>query len=90
MLSRAHIEEYYLPYLSIGSRGSKSKDIIMVVQAILYRLKTGCQWRLLPMRELADLSNYRGLLFITIFANGLLMVHFVVFGLDFYDDLNTA
>lgn len=59
MLSREHIEEYYLPYMSIGSRGSKSKDIVMVVQAILYRLKTGCQWRLLPMRELAESAQLR-------------------------------
>lgn len=54
MVSRSCIEEYYLPYLSKGTRGNSCKDIIMVIQAISYRLKTGCQWRHLPMREFVD------------------------------------
>ena len=40
-----------MPYLSIAKRGYTSKyDLIEVVNAILYKLKSGCQWRLLPDR----------------------------------------
>jgi len=40
------------PYLDFGkiSNNTKVKDY-QVVMAILYRLKTGCQWRQLPMKQ---------------------------------------
>jgi len=40
------------PYLKFGNglKNTKVKDY-QVVQAILYRLKTGCQWRELPMKQ---------------------------------------
>ena len=40
------------PYLDFGkiSKNTKVKDY-QVVTAILYRLKTGCQWRQLPMKQ---------------------------------------
>ena len=38
-----------LPYLSIG-KGSEIERL-KVVKAIFYRLKTGCQWRLLPVKQ---------------------------------------
>ncbi len=40
------------PYLDFGkiSKNTKVKDY-QVVAAILYRLKTGCQWRQLPMKQ---------------------------------------
>ena len=42
-----------MPYLSIAKRGYASKfDLIEVVNAILYKLKSGCQWRLLPIGHL--------------------------------------
>ena len=42
-----------MPYLSIAKRGYTSKyDLIEVVNAILYKLKSGCQWRLLPIGHL--------------------------------------
>ncbi|MCP4179818.1 MAG: transposase, partial [bacterium] len=40
------------PYLNFGriNNNTRVKDY-QVVKAILYRLKTGCQWRELPMKE---------------------------------------
>lgn len=41
-----------MPYLSIGKRGYKSKvDLVKVVSLIFRRLKTGCQWRELSIKE---------------------------------------
>lgn len=41
-----------MPNLSIGKRGFKTKvPLSEVVELIFYRLKTGCQWRELPMKQ---------------------------------------
>ena len=40
------------PYLSFGNSMDNTKvPLYQVVEAVLYRLKTGCQWRQLPMRQ---------------------------------------
>lgn len=45
------ITKYLLPYLSQSHLGRKPKvPLWRIVQAIIYKLKTGCQWRELPMR----------------------------------------
>ena len=42
-----------MPCLSVARRGYASQfNLVEVVNAILYKLKTGCQWRLLPVRHL--------------------------------------
>ena len=42
-----------MPYLSIAKRGFSSKfDLVEIVNAIFYKLKSGCQWRLLPIGHL--------------------------------------
>ena len=39
-----------MPYLSIAKRGFTSKfDLLSIVMAILFKLKTGCQWEHLPV-----------------------------------------
>ena len=39
-----------LPQLSVAKRGYVSKsDLLEVIQCILYKLKTGCQWHMLPV-----------------------------------------
>ena len=44
-----------LPYLSMGKVGKESEiNILNIVEAIFYRLKTGCQWRLLPVKQFVD------------------------------------
>lgn len=41
-----------VPYLSVGSRGPEVRvPIESIVEAIIYRLKTGCQWRELPTEK---------------------------------------
>ncbi|PIF05769.1 MAG: hypothetical protein CSA36_05065 [Draconibacterium sp.] len=52
MLSKSIIKKEICPYLSFGKlkNNTKAKDY-QVVTAILYRLKTGCQWRQLPMKQ---------------------------------------
>ena len=53
ILSKNTIEQYILPNLSIGSRGKEceTEHLVAIVSAILYRLKTGCQWRQLPVKQ---------------------------------------
>lgn len=52
-----------MPYLSVAKRGYASKyDLIEMINAILYKLKSGCQWRLLPVGHLfsgSDLPCYQ-------------------------------
>lgn len=50
IIDKDTIMEYILPHLSTGKRGFKPRVcLVEVVQAIFYRLKTGCQWRELPV-----------------------------------------
>lgn len=42
-----------MPYLSVAKRGFVSMfDLVEMVNAILYKLKSGCQWRMLPVGHL--------------------------------------
>ena len=50
-LSKKFITENLLPFLSQSKLGRKLKvPLWRIVKAIIYRLKTGCQWRELPIR----------------------------------------
>jgi len=49
-LSKKFITKNLLPYLSQGHLGRKTKvPLWRIVKAIIYRLKSGCQWRELPL-----------------------------------------
>jgi transposase len=49
LISEDSINRYVVPYLSTGKREGKFKvSKSSIVAAILYKLKTGCQWRQLP------------------------------------------
>ena len=53
ILSKDKIKKNILPYLSFGKTGvslSEEKRI-GIVSVIFYRLKTGCQWRELPLKQ---------------------------------------
>ena len=50
VLSKSMIEKWIVPHLSTGKRGAKAEvELGDVVAAILHRLKTGVQWRFLPL-----------------------------------------
>lgn len=52
MLDANLIEIEVIPYLSVGKVGKEPEiNLLEVVQAIFYRLKTGCQWRFLPVKQ---------------------------------------
>lgn len=52
VLSKSTIEKWIVPHLSVGKRGAKPQvGLGDVVLAILHRLKTGEQWRWLPLKE---------------------------------------
>jgi len=55
VLSKDKIEALILPHVSKGKRGTEPRiEMWQVVSAILYRLKTGCQWRQLPVKQFFD------------------------------------
>ena len=50
VLDKATIKSESLPYLSVEKRGYVTKsDLVEGIQCILYKLKTGCQWHMLPV-----------------------------------------
>jgi len=52
-LSKKIINSQLVPHLSTGKRGPKCKvKLWRIVRAIMQRLKTGVQWRELPMKDL--------------------------------------
>jgi transposase len=52
VLSKDKIERWIVPHLSKGSRGTKVRvELWRIVAAILYRLKSGCQWLMLPVEQ---------------------------------------
>ena len=52
VLRKDIIRTWILPHLSVGTRGPEpTVDLLEVVETILYKLKTGCQWRQLPLKQ---------------------------------------
>ena len=52
ILHKDIIRTWLLPHLSLGTRGPACRvELPDVVEAILYKLKTGCQWRQLPVKQ---------------------------------------
>ena len=50
VLDKDTIKSEILPFLSVAKRGYVTKsDLVEVIQCILYKLKTGCQWHMLPI-----------------------------------------
>lgn len=50
VLGKDMIEQWVIPHLSKGTRGPEpGVSLVDVVRAIFHRLKTGCQWRFLPV-----------------------------------------
>lgn len=53
ILDKDKIRKYILPYLSKGQGGKSLNETqqMSLIEAIFYRLKTGCQWRELPVEK---------------------------------------
>jgi transposase len=52
MLSTKNIKKDIYPFLAFGNSWDNTKvKLYQVVKAIIYRLKTGCQWRQLPLKQ---------------------------------------
>ena len=52
ILNKDMIQHWILPHLTLGKRGFDSKvPLEEIVESILYKLKTGCQWRHLPIKQ---------------------------------------
>ena len=59
-ITKEFISSHILPYLSNNNLGRKTKvPLWQIVKAIIYRLKTGCQWRELPMLAFCDEDSIR-------------------------------
>ncbi|MDL2224062.1 IS5 family transposase [Bacteroidales bacterium OttesenSCG-928-M06] len=53
VLDKSTISLEIIPHLSVAKRGFKTKScLIEIVNSILYKLKTGCQWEFLPVESL--------------------------------------
>ncbi len=53
VLDKDTIKIWIMPNLSVAKRGFTTKfDLIEIVNSILYKLKSGCQWRMLPIGHL--------------------------------------
>lgn len=51
-LSKKFITKYLLPHLKKSNFGRSLKvPLWRIISAIIYRLKTGCQWRFLPIKQ---------------------------------------
>jgi len=49
VLDKVTIEKWILPYLSLGERGKQIKvEMSTLIDAILHKLKTGCQLETTP------------------------------------------
>ncbi len=52
ILAKSTIKKEILSYLSTGKRGFKIQiPVYQIVEAILHKLKTGCQWSFLPVKQ---------------------------------------
>ncbi len=52
ILDKDSIVKYILPHLSLPERGGTNTNLWEIVNAILYKFKTGVQWHLLPVKSL--------------------------------------
>lgn len=53
VLDKDTIKTHILPFLDTAKRGFKTKSCLMeIVNCIFYKLKSGCQWHMLPVKAL--------------------------------------
>lgn len=56
ILDKDTIISCIIPYLTVGKKGPQRSEnkLVSTVELIIYRLKTGCQWRELPIKQFMD------------------------------------
>lgn len=62
VLDKDTIKVEIMPYLSVAKRGYSTKfDLVGIIAAILYKLKTGCHWAHLPTKQFfeGDIPSYK-------------------------------
>ena len=75
------INNWIIPFLSVGKRGFKSTfDLATIFLLILKRLKTGVQWRELPIESYFEKEKSLGKMSITTSTNGVRTVAFSEYG----------
>ena len=71
VLDKDTIKNEILPHLSVAKRGYICQSSLSeVIQCILYKLKTGCQWYMLPVHRSSQQRFFITKLCTDIFANG--------------------
>lgn len=51
-MRKGKISKFFVQYLPLSRTGRKTKvKVWRIIKAILYKLKTGIQWKNLPMRQ---------------------------------------
>jgi len=58
-MCKSKISKFFVQYLELGRTGRRIKvQLWRIVKAILYKLKTGIQWKHLPMRQFFGFTKY--------------------------------
>ena len=59
VLDKDTIEKEIIPHLSVGKRGFEPEvELYSIIQAIFYKLKTGCQWAMIPVKQFVRDRDY--------------------------------
>ena len=78
-LGKDTINNWIISFLSVGKRGFKSNfDLASIFLLILKRLKTGVQWRELPIEVYFEKGESLGKMSITTSTNGVKTVAFSI------------
>ena len=78
-LGKDTINKWIISFLSVGKRGFKSNfDLASIFLLILKRLKTGVQWRELPIEVYFEKGESLGKMSITTSTNGVKTVAFSI------------
>lgn len=67
LLCKDTIKNEIIPHLPLPRRGKSCDDKLLlgIVELILYRIKTGCQWRELPIKQYLEFDYSYQSVFIT-------------------------
>lgn len=59
LMTKSKISNFFVQYLELARTGRKiSVPLWRIIKAILYKLKTGIQWKHLPIRQFFGFTKY--------------------------------